>query len=58
MHSENTTVNPAIMANLVGIFEISYKITTGAISRIAAKIAEIIETTPVIFRESYSTESY
>jgi len=57
MHSENTTVNPAMIPNLARMLEISYNITTGAISMTAAKIVEISEAALAIFLELYSTYS-
>jgi hypothetical protein len=57
MHNENTTVNPAMIPNLARMLEISYNITTGAISITAAKIVEINEAALAIFLELYSTYS-
>jgi hypothetical protein len=57
MHNENTTVNPAMIPNLARMLEISYNITTGAISITAAKIVEISEAALAIFLELYSTYS-
>jgi hypothetical protein len=49
-------VKPA-MPNLARMLEISYNITTGAISITAAKIVEISEAALAIFLELYSTYS-
>jgi hypothetical protein len=57
MHNENTIVNPAMIPNLDRMLEISYNITTGAISITAAKIVEISEAALAIFLELYSIYS-
>ena len=57
MHNENTTVNAAMIPNLARMFEISYNITTGAMSITAAKIVEISEAALAILLELYSTYS-
>jgi hypothetical protein len=46
-----------MVPNLARVFEISYKTTTGAMIRIAAKPVAITETALMIFLELYSTES-
>jgi hypothetical protein len=50
-------VNPAMIPNLDRMLEISYNITTGAISITAAKIVEISEAALAIFLELYSIYS-
>jgi hypothetical protein len=57
MHNENTTVNPAMIPNLARMLEISYNITTGAMSITAAQIVEIIDAALAIFLELYLTYS-
>jgi hypothetical protein len=57
MHNENTTVNPAMIPNLARMLEISYNITTGAMSITPAQIVEIIDAALAIFLELYLTYS-